>query len=44
MELTRCHQLIDVITISSCAVICTADTWVDIESYSLYKYKWLNKF
>ncbi|WP_445251488.1 MULTISPECIES: transposase family protein [unclassified Microcoleus] len=44
LERTRCHQLIDIITISICAVICAADTWVDIESYGRYKYEWLNKF
>ena len=33
IERTRHHQLIDIITISICAVICGADTWVDIESY-----------
>jgi hypothetical protein len=27
------HQLIDIITLSICAVIYGADTWVDIESY-----------
>ncbi len=26
------HKLIDIITIAICAVICGADTWVDIES------------
>ncbi len=33
IERTKHHQLIDIITISICAVICGADTWVDIESY-----------
>lgn len=33
IERTRHHQLIDIITLSICAVICGADTWVDIESY-----------
>ena len=44
IERTRRHQLIDIITISICAVICGADTWVDIESYGRSKYEWLNKF
>jgi hypothetical protein len=42
-ELAR-HQLIDIVTISICAVICDADTWVDIESYGRSKYEWLKKF
>jgi hypothetical protein len=33
IERRRHHQLIDIITLSICAVICGADTWVDIESY-----------
>ena len=33
IEQTKHHQLIDIITISICAVIGGADTWVDIESY-----------
>ncbi|MEG3907123.1 ISAs1 family transposase [Microcoleus sp. w2-18bC1] len=30
-------------TLSICAVICGADTWVDIESYGRAKYEWLKK-
>jgi hypothetical protein len=33
IERTKHHQLIDIITLSLCAVICGADTWMDIESY-----------
>ncbi|MEG4347808.1 transposase family protein [Microcoleus sp. A003_D6] len=44
IERTKRHQLIDIITISICAVICGADTWVDIESYGRSKYEWLKKF
>ena len=44
IERTKRHQLIDIITISICAMICGADTWVDIESYGLSKYEWLKKF
>jgi hypothetical protein len=29
------HKLIDIITIAICAVICGADTGVDIETYGL---------
>ena len=44
IERTKPHQLIDIITLSICAVICGADTWVDIEIYGRYKHKWLNNF
>jgi DDE_Tnp_1-associated len=29
VERTKQHQLLDIITIALCAVICGADTWVD---------------
>ena len=44
VERTKQHKLIDIITIAICAVICGADTWVDIETYGRAKYDWLKKF
>ena len=44
VDRTKRHQLIDIITITICAVISGADTWVDIEAYGQAKYKWLKKF
>jgi len=41
IERTKPHQLIDMITISICALIGGADTWVDIETYGRAKYKGL---
>lgn len=38
------HKLIDIITIAICAVICGADTWVDIETYGLAKSEWFKQF
>ena len=38
------HKLIDIITIAICAVICGADTWVDIETYGLAKKEWFKQF
>jgi predicted transposase YbfD/YdcC len=38
------HKLIDIITIAICAVICGADTWVDIETYGLAKLEWFKQF
>ena len=38
------HKLIDIITIAICAVICGADTWVDMEMYGQSKYEWLKQF
>lgn len=38
------HRLIDVITITICALISGADGWVEIESYGKAKEGWLGKF
>ena len=44
VERTKQHKLIDIITIAICAVVCGADTWVDIETYGRAKYEWLQQF
>ena len=31
------HQLLDIIALSICAIICGADTWVEIEQYGKAK-------
>jgi predicted transposase YbfD/YdcC len=38
------HLLIDIVLMTMCAVICGAETWVDIENYGLAKQGWLQKF
>ena len=38
------HNLIDILTISICAVICGAKTYDQIEEYGKDNYKWLNEF
>jgi predicted transposase YbfD/YdcC len=44
IERSRLHKLIDIITITICAVISGADSWVEIELYGKTKYKWLKEF
>ena len=44
VERSKQHKLIDIITIAICAVICGADTWVDIETYGRAKFEWLKQF
>ncbi len=44
VDRTKRHKLIDIIIITICAVICSADTWVDIEAYGESKYEWLKTF
>jgi predicted transposase YbfD/YdcC len=41
VDRTKRHQLLDIIIIAICAVICGADTWVDIEEFGKAKIKWL---
>lgn len=38
------HLLIDIITITICAVICGANNWGEIETYGRSKYEWLKTF
>ncbi len=44
IDRTKRHELMDILVIAICAVICGADTWVDIESYGQEKYEWLKQF
>ena len=38
------HRLVDIIGLTICAVVCGADTWVDIENYGRAKQEWLQDF
>jgi len=44
MERTRFHNLMDIVVIAICAVICGADGWLDIAAYGESKYDWLKTF
>ena len=44
IERGKKHQLIDIITIAICAVVCGADGWIDIEMYGIARKKWLGEF
>ncbi len=44
IERSKLHQLIDIITIAVCAVICGADGWEQIELYGKAKHKWFQQF
>lgn len=43
-EHLRLHTLWDLIAITICAVVCGADSWVDIEKYGRRKLDWLSTF
>ena len=44
VERTQLHLLLDIWVIALCAVICGADTWVELEAYGRAKYDWLKPF
>ena len=45
-RIDRCkrHQLLDIITIAICAVICGADSWVHVEMFGKNKEDWFRTF
>lgn len=44
LDRTKLHKLIDIITITLCAVISGAETWDDIELFGNCKYDWFKSF
>lgn len=44
VDRTKHHQLLDIITIAICAVLCGADSWVDVELFGHAKLSWLRTF
>jgi predicted transposase YbfD/YdcC len=38
------HRLLDIVALTICAVICGADSWVEIEAYGHSKVDWLKRF
>jgi predicted transposase YbfD/YdcC len=44
LERTRVQQLVDIITIALCAVLCGADDWVAVEAFGRAKEGWLRRF
>ena len=44
LDRTKLHQLIDIITITLCAVISGAESWSDIELFGQCKYDWFKSF
>ncbi len=44
IERTKRHKLLDILIIAICAVICGADSWVDVELFGRSKLEWLKTF
>lgn len=44
IERTKAHNLLDIIIITICAVICGADDWVGVAEFGTSKHAWLKQF
>lgn len=44
IDRTKRHSLTDIITVAICAVVCGADSWVDIELFGNSRKEWLSGF
>ena len=44
VDRTKLHKLEDILTIAICAVICGAETWVDVADFGRAKESWLRTF
>ena len=44
VDRTKHHQRLAIITIALCAVMCGADSWVDVEEFGKAKRAWLERF
>lgn len=44
VERTKRHQLLDIVTIALCGVICGAESWVEIAQFGQAKEAWLRTF
>jgi len=44
VERTKHHQLLDILIIAICAVVCGADDWVAVESFGQARREWLETF
>jgi predicted transposase YbfD/YdcC len=44
VERTKAHQLLDIVLIAICAVVCGADSWVEVAEYGEAKREWFGRF
>jgi hypothetical protein len=44
VECTKHHQLLDIVLIAICVLVCSADGWVEVEAFGKTKKKWLKQF
>ena len=44
IDRTKHHLLLDILVLALCAIMCGADTWVDVEAFSIAKLKWFRRY
>ncbi len=44
IDRTKLHNLLDIILLSICAVLCGAETWIDIAEFGQARQDWLKTF
>jgi predicted transposase YbfD/YdcC len=44
IDRTKAHLLLDIIVLAICAVICGAETWVEVEAFGKAKHEWFKRF
>src|SRR5918999_803904 len=44
VDRTKRHELLDVVTVALCAVVCGADSWEEVERFGRAKEGWLRGF
>lgn len=44
VERTKEHQLLDIVLIAICAVVCGADGWVEVAEFGETKLEWVSQF
>jgi predicted transposase YbfD/YdcC len=44
IDRTKRHLLLDIMVLALCAIMCGADTWVDVEAFGIAKLKWFRRF
>lgn len=44
LDRRKLHQLGDIMAISILAVVCGAETWIDIQDFGIARYEWLKQF
>jgi predicted transposase YbfD/YdcC len=44
IDRTKRHLLLDILVLALCAIMCGADTWVEVEAFGIAKLKWFRQF